>query len=141
VPEARASGRITFIAPAAGKSPGGEAPGAAAGVSASSRDFPLQIAIEQSHPRVRPGMTARVHVETAFASGVLAVPHNVVFNDHETGDWFVFVRPTEPGGQPVRTRVELGVRDSRHVEIKSGLAETAEVSRQRPTAAKFSQDR
>ncbi len=136
VPEAKASGRITFIAPAAGKAPGGEATGASA-----SRDFPLQIAIEQSHPRVRPGMTARVHIETAAAAQALAVPHNAVFNDHETGDWFVFVRAAAPAAEPVKTQVELGVRDRRHVEIKSGLADTAEVSLQRPPAAKFSQDK
>lgn len=140
VPEAKASGRITFIAPAAGKAPGGEATGSGAS-SGGSRDFPLQIAIEQSNPRVRPGMTARVHIETAAATQALAVPHNAVFNDHETGDWFVFVRASDPAAEPVKTQVELGVRDRRHVEIKSGLADTAEVSLQRPPTAKFSQDK
>jgi RND family efflux transporter MFP subunit len=140
VPDAKASGRITFIAPAAGKAPGGEATGSG-GSSGGSRDFPLQIAIEKSHPRVRPGMTARVHIETAAAAQALAVPHNAVFNDHETGDWFVFVRAADATAEPVKTRVELGVRDRRHVEIKSGLADTAEVSLQRPPAAKFSQDK
>lgn len=143
VPEAKASGRITFIAPAAGKSPGGETSGGSSGggSSAGARDFPLQIAIEQSHPRVRPGMTARVHIETAAAAQALAVPHTAVFSDHETGDWFVFVRAAESGSEPVKTKVELGVRDRRHVEIKSGLADTAEVSLQRPPTAKFSQDK
>ena len=140
VPEAKASGRISFIAPAAGKSPGGETVGTG-GSSGGSRDFPLQIAIEKSHPRVRPGMTARVHIETAAAAQALAVPHNAVFNDHETGDWFVFVRAADATAEPVKTQVELGVRDRRHVEIKSGLADTAEVSLQRPPAAKFSQDK
>jgi RND family efflux transporter MFP subunit len=140
VPEAKASGSITFIAPAAGKAPGGEGTGTAAS-SGGSRDFPLQIAIEKSHPRVRPGMTARVHIETAAATQALAVPHNAVFNDHETGDWFVFVRAADPAAEPVKTQVELGVRDRRHVEIKSGLADTAEVSLQRPPTAKFSQDK
>jgi RND family efflux transporter MFP subunit len=141
VPEAKASGSITFIAPAAGKSPGGETSGPSGGSSGGSRDFPLQIAIEQSHPRVRPGMTARVHIETAVAAQALAVPHNAVFNDHETGDWFVFVRGADPAAEPVKTQVELGVRDRRHVEIKSGLADNAEISLQRPPAAKFSQDK
>ena len=80
VPEAKASGRITFIAPAAGKSAGGEASGGG-GSRSASRDFPLQIAIEQSHPRVRPGMTARVHIETAASAQALSVEHTAVFND------------------------------------------------------------
>ena len=144
VPEARAAGRITFIAPAAGRSASGSstgAGGAGGGGASATRDFPIQIAIEQSHPRVRPGMTARVHIVTATATQALSVEHNAVFNDHATGEWFVFTRPTPPATEPVRTKVELGLRDSLHVEIKSGLAADAEVSLQRPPAEKFSQDK
>ena len=142
VPEAKAAGKITFIAPAAGKSAnGGSSAGAGQGGGSSSRDFPLQIEIEQSHSRVRPGMTARVHIATATVKDALSIEHNLVFNDHETGDWFVFVRAADAKAEPVKTEVELGVRDSLHVEIKSGLAETAEVSRQRPPGVKFGQDK
>jgi RND family efflux transporter MFP subunit len=141
VPEAKASGRITFIAPAAGKSAGGTTPASSGSGAGAARDFPLQIAIEKSHPRVRPGMTARVSIETAAVTGALSVEHNAVFNDYESGDWFVFVRAAKPGADPVKTKVELGVRDSRFVEIKSGLAEGAEVSLQRPLDATFSQDK
>ena len=145
VPEAKASGRITFIAPAAGKAAGGNTgtggSGGAGGSSGGARDFPLQIAIDQSHPRVRPGMTARVHIVTATSPQALSVPHNTVFNDQASGDWFVFVRAPEAKAEPVKTKVELGVRDDSHVEIKSGLAETTEVSLQRPPGVKFSQDK
>jgi RND family efflux transporter MFP subunit len=144
VPEAKATGRITFIAPAAGKAAGGGGAGGSGGGgnnSGGSRDFPLQIAIDQSHPRVRPGMTARVHIVTATAAQALAVPHSHVFNDHDTGDWFVFVRAADAKAEPVKTKVELGLRDADHVEIKSGLADTAEISAQRPPSVKFSQDK
>ncbi len=146
VPEAKAAGKITFIAPAAGKSAnggssGGAGQGGGGGGGSSSRDFPLQIEIEQSHPRVRPGMTARVHIATATAKDALSVEHNLVFSDHETGDWFVFVRAADAKAEPVKTKVELGVRDGLHVEIKSGLAENAEVSAQRPPGVKFGQDK
>ena len=145
VPEAKASGRITFIAPAAGKSAGGSGSAGSGmgggGGGSSARDFPLQIEIEQSHPRVRPGMTARVHIVTATVKDALSVEHNLVFNDNETGEWFVFARSPEPKAAPVKTKVELGVRDDLHVEIKSGLAETAEISRERPPGVKFGQDK
>ncbi len=143
VPEAKASGRITFIAPAAGKSAGGDSAsmGGRGGGGGGTRDFPIQISIEKSHPRVRPGMTARVSIETAAAVQALSVEHTAVFNDYETGDWFVFVRPAKPKVEPVKTKVELGVRDSHHVEIKSGIASDAEVSLQRPPAVKFGQDK
>ncbi len=145
VPEAKASGKITFIAPAAGRSAGGSSAGSGVGggggANASSRDFPLQIAIEQSHPRVRPGMTARVHIVTATVKNALSVEHNAVFNDHETGEWFVFKRVPDPKASPEKTKVEIGVRDDFHVEIKSGLAETDEISPERPAGVKFGQDK
>lgn len=145
VPEAKASGKITFIAPAAGRSAGGSSAGSGAGggggANSSSRDFPLQIAIEQSHPRVRPGMTARVHIVTATVKNALSVEHNAVFNDHETGEWFVFKRVPDPKASPEKTKVEIGVRDDFHVEIKSGLAETDEISPERPAGVKFGQDK
>jgi len=137
------AGRITFIAPAAGKSAGGDSAsmGGRGGGGGGTRDFPIQISIEKSHPRVRPGMTARVSIETAAAMQALSVEHTAVFNDYETGDWFVFVRPAKAKAEPVKTKVELGVRDNHHVEIKSGLAAGTEVSLQRPPAVKFSQDK
>lgn len=143
VPEAKAAGRITFIAPAAGKAPGGASSASTTNGSgsSSSRDFPLQIEIEQSHPRVRPGMTARVHIVTATAADALSVEHNLVFNDHATGEWFVFKRAPGPQAEPLKTKVELGVRDALHVEIKAGLAEGDEVSRERPAGVKFGQDK
>lgn len=140
VPEAKASGRITFIAPAAGKA-AANGSGSSGTNGGNSRDFPLQIGIEQSHPRVRPGMTARVHIETATVKDALSVEHTAVFNDHESGDWFVFVRSADPAAEPVKTKVELGLRDRSHVEIKAGLDEAAEISLQRPASAKFSQDK
>ena len=145
VPEAKASGRISFIAPAAGKAPGGDvssmSAGGGGGGRGSARDFPIQITIEKSNPRVRPGMTARVHIETATAAKALSIEHNAVFNDYETGEWFVFVRAKNPKAEPVKTKVELGVRDSRFIELKSGVADGAGISLQRPPAVKFSQDK
>ena len=145
VPEAKAAGKITFIAPAAGKSASGASSNAAGqgggGGGSSSRDFPLQIEIEQSHPRVRPGMTARVHIVTASVKDALSIEHNLVYSDNETGDWFVFVRAADAKAAPTKTKVELGVRDDLYVEIKSGLAEGAEVARERPPGVKFGQDK
>lgn len=136
VPDAKASGRITFIAPAAAK-----AANTSGGSGNNAREFPIQIEIEESHPRVRPGMTARVHIETAAAKGALSVEHTAVFNDHESGEWFVFVRAADHQGEPAKTKVELGVRDLSFVELKSGVSEGVEISLQRPPAVKFSQDK
>lgn len=126
VPEARATGRITFISPAAAKAAG----------DARTRDFPVQITIEKSHPRVKPGMTARVHIQVGAAQKALSLETTSVFFDDKTDETFVYVRPAPPAITPVKTIVKIGVRDDRFVEITDGLKETDEVSTKRPPAAK-----
>jgi HlyD family secretion protein len=129
VPEARASGRVSFVSPAA-KSTGTS--------SNAAKEFPLQIDIESAHPRVKPGMTARVHIETARVEKAISVEAAVVFYDFDKDESYVFVRPAKTGpangaeAEPVKRIVTLGVRGKEHVEIKSGLADGEEVSRQRP---------
>jgi len=134
VPEARASGRVSFVSPAA-KSTGTSANAA--------KEFPLQIAIETAHPRVKPGMTARVHIETARVEKALSLEAAVVFYDFEKDESYVFVataasaaspggNSTESSATPVHRIITLGVRGKEHVEIKSGLVEGESVSRQRP---------
>lgn len=129
VPEARASGRVSFVSPAA-KSTGTS--------SNAAKEFPLQIDIESAHPRVKPGMTARVHIETARVEKAISVEAAVVFYDFDKDESYVFVRPAKTGpangaeAEPVKRIVTLGVRGKEHVEIKSGLTDGEEVSRQRP---------
>ncbi len=122
--ELKATGRVTFISPSAARS------GGAAATTNGSREFPLQIAVEDAGDRVKPGMTARVRIETGRAEQALAVEIGVVFIDFETDATFVFVR--QPAGEPVKRKVVIGVRDGTYVEIKDGLAIGEEVSRQRP---------
>lgn len=125
VPDARASGRITFISPAAAKAAG----------EGRTRDFPVQIAIEKSHPRVKPGMTARVHILVGSAQNALSLETTAVFFDDKTDEMFVYRRPAPPAVEPVKTVVKIGVRDDRFVEITAGLKETDEVSTRRPPSA------
>lgn len=126
VPEARASGRITFISPAAAKAAG----------DGRTRDFPVQIGIEKSHPRVKPGMTARVHIQVASAKDALSLETTAVFFDNKTDETFVYLRPKPPAAEPVKTIVKIGVRNSQFVEITDGLKETDEVSTKRPPSAR-----
>lgn len=126
VPEARASGRVSFISPAAAKAAG----------DGRTRDFPVQIGIEKSHPRVKPGMTARVHIQVASAQKALSLPTTAVFFDAKTDEMFVFVRPKPPVDVPVKTVVKVGVRTGEFVEITEGLKDTDEVSTKRPPVGK-----
>lgn len=126
VAEARASGRITFISPSAAKASG----------DGRTRDFPVQIGIEKSHPRVKPGMTARVHIQVAAAANALSLETTAVFFDSKTDETFVYLRPPAPAIVPVKTIVKIGVRDNQYVQILDGLKEGNEVSAKRPPADK-----
>jgi RND family efflux transporter MFP subunit len=132
VRDLKAAGRITFISPAAGRSGGNGSSGAGQAASGTSREFPLQISVENAGERVKPGMTARVQIETGRAGQALSVEIGTVFIDFETDETFVFVR--QPSGEPVKRKVVVGVRDGTYVEIKDGLAAGDEVSRQRPSS-------
>lgn len=137
VRDLKAAGHITFISPAAGRSGGGGGGSGGAGSSSgggggSSREFPLQIGVEQAGARVKPGMTARVQIETGRAAQALSVEIGTVFIDFETDEMFVFVR--QPLAEPVKRKVIIGVRDGTYVEIKDGLAAGEEISQQRPSS-------
>ncbi|MDF3057188.1 MAG: hypothetical protein K0R17_1403 [Rariglobus sp.] len=133
VRDLKAAGRITFISPAAARSGGnGGAGGSPGGGGNSSREFPLQISVEEAGSRVKPGMTARVQIETGRAVQALSLEIGAVFIDFETDEAFVFVR--QPPGEPVKRKVVIGVRDGTYVEIKGGLTAAEEVSQQRPSS-------
>ncbi len=133
----KAAGHITFISPAAGRNAqGGGGSGGQGGVggggSSTTHEFPVQIAVEQAGPRIRPGMTARLGVETGVAHQALSVAVAAVFYDFEKEEAYVFVR--QPAGEPVRRKIVTGVRSTDHVEIKEGLAAGEEISLQKPAS-------
>ncbi|MBR3303136.1 MAG: efflux RND transporter periplasmic adaptor subunit [Bacteroidales bacterium] len=88
-------------------------------ISAASRTFPIEITIENSNERVRPGMFAR-------AIFVYAVEHNVVVPDVAvvkqmgSGDHYVY---TVVDNKVVFNKVKLGQLIGTEYEIKSGLKE------------------
>jgi HlyD family secretion protein len=141
-PGVEGTGKVTFISPAAVVTGQGAGGGYGGALENRVREFPIQVEVENSHPRIRPGVTARVHILTGRAENALALPLPAVFGDHETGEWFVFVRPVDDAeGEPVRTRVEVGLRDDHFVEIRSGLDAAAEVSLRRPPGVRLGQDK
>ncbi|MEY4488796.1 MAG: hypothetical protein RIQ79_1304 [Verrucomicrobiota bacterium] len=141
VREARATGRVSFVSPAAKSGGGSSGGGGNSNNPNAAKEFPLQIAIETAHPRVKPGMTARVHIETAHVEKALSIEAGVIFYDFDKDESYVFVRPAKAAAsgtsadtqaEPVKRIVTLGVRGKEHVEIKSGLVAGEAVSRQRP---------
>jgi HlyD family secretion protein len=91
------------------------------------RHFRVIIRLEESNPRLRPGMTARVNILCSQASGVLAVPAFAVFRDN--GNPFVYVAR---GGGFDKREVKTGAQSEDLVEITAGLKKGERVALSRP---------
>ncbi|TYP52506.1 RND family efflux transporter MFP subunit [Thermosediminibacter litoriperuensis] len=80
--------------------------------------FEVSISVKGT-PELRPGMQARAYIEAGSASNVLLVPVEAVFEE----DGQPMVEVLQPDGTTKIVRVELGLMNDRHAEIKSGLEE------------------
>ena len=82
--------------------------------------FPVRIVVSETHPDLRPGMTADVSIVTANKGDVLIVPDTAI--DH-TGDQETVLVVRKAGERPEKRVVETGVTDYEETEIISGLRE------------------
>lgn len=92
------------------------------------RVFPIEISCEAANPRIKPGISANVHLTLSEVTDVVAVAISAVFSRDD--ERFVFVRE---GNTFARRVVEVGINDAEYVEIKSGLEEGTQVALTRPT--------
>ena len=89
--------------------------------------FNVTISLDQSSPRLRPGMTTRVSILCNEISNVLAIPAFAMFrDDNET---VVFVAA---GTGFEKRNVAAGARNEDLVEITSGLKQGEQVALSRP---------
>ena len=93
-----------------------------------TRVFPIDVVLDESDPRLRPGMSATITFTLARAENALSVPLSAVFSTADSVR-YVFVRKTE--GFEVRP-VEIGIADTRRLQILAGLQVGDEVALSRP---------
>ncbi len=93
-----------------------------------TRVFPVDVVLDESDERLRPGMSATVMFTLARVEDTLAVPLNAVFATAE-GARYVFLKK---GESFVVHTVEIGIADTRYVQITSGLSLGDEMARTRP---------
>ena len=79
--------------------------------------FQVRIAIDGVDPRLRPGMTAMIRIQTGNLEHAVRVPVEAVFY---SGDQTVCFRWSATRVEPVE--VEIGPSDGRHVVVTRGLA-------------------
>lgn len=92
-------------------------------VDASTRTFPVELAMVNDHEIVKPGMYARATLNYGTRESVV-VPDQAVVKLMGSGDRFVYVYEN---GKVKYQKVELGRRFDNKYEILSGLASGAQV--------------
>lgn len=101
-------GTIQYIAPASTNVNGAVAYG-------------MEVSFSPGEHPVRLGMTTDIDVVVARADRALLVPNRAITADREAGRYFVTQRA--PDGTEQVVEVEIGLRDSSHTQILSGLEE------------------
>jgi len=93
-----------------------------------TRVFPVDVVLDESDPRLRPGMSATVMFTLAHVEEVPSVPLSAVFSNADSVR-YVFVKK----GETFEVRgIDIGIADTRRVQIISGLAVDEEVALMRP---------
>lgn len=93
------------------------------------RNIPVKIAIQGSDPRLIPDLSASVEVVVEHQDQVAQAPLSSLFE--ENGETVAYVKK---GQLSERRVVELGLRNSTHAAVKSGLSEGEEVFLEKPPA-------
>lgn len=95
-----------------------------------TRVFPVDVIIEETDPRLRPGMSATLTFTLSFVEDVAAVPLSAVFTNADSIR-YVFRRKADSLVFETRA-IEIGIADTRRVQILSGLEANDEVALTRP---------
>lgn len=99
------------------------APGPSQDISSGIVAYEVTIELDSDDPRLLPGMTADSTIETDRLENVLVVPNRAVSIDRSGGEPVAYVEKVDEGGNPVRTEVELGLRDETVSQVLEGLDE------------------
>ena len=123
LPGKKMTGRIDNIAPTAT-------------IVKNIKGFTVEMLIENPDPALRPGMTADLIVPVTRAENVLSVPLSAVFSEPD-GSKVCFVQKTDKDGVKTSEKrtVEIGLSDTDHVEIVSGVQENESIMLVRPGPA------
>ena len=93
-----------------------------------TRVFPVDVVVDETDPRLRPGMSATVMFTLAHVENVPAVPLSAVFSNADSVR-YVFVNK----GETFEVRgIDIGLVDTRRVQIISGLSNGELVALMRP---------
>jgi RND family efflux transporter MFP subunit len=93
-----------------------------------TRIFPVDVILDEADERLRPGMSATVMFTLSRVENSIAAPLSSVFSTAESAR-YVFLKKGETF---VAQQVEIGIADTRYVQIISGLQVGDDLARSRP---------
>jgi HlyD family secretion protein len=112
IPDEEITGVVADISP-------GPIQSASSGIVA----YEVTIHLSSNSPRLLPGMTADATIETERLENVLVIPNRAVSIDRSGGEPIAYVEKVDETGNPVRTEIELGLRDETKSQVLDGLEE------------------
>ncbi len=112
IPDEEFSGHVADISP-------GPIRDASSGIVA----YEVTIAFDTDDPRLLPGLTSDATIETERLENVLVIPNRAVSIDRSSGELIAYVERVDEDGNPVRTEIELGLRDEAMSQVLEGLEE------------------
>jgi multidrug efflux pump subunit AcrA (membrane-fusion protein) len=86
-----------------------------------TRTLRIWVRVANPEGKLRPNMRATLHIVTAGADEVVAIPHSAVLG--EAGNLFAFVQADKEGLVYERRPVVTGIKDDQYVEITEGIFE------------------
>lgn len=89
------------------------------GRATEEKYFEVHIALDGSDTRLRPGMTARVVIQSQIARHVLAIPVHSIFEEYQSNYCYL----CGPQNKYEKKKVMLGISNEQWVEVKEGLCE------------------
>lgn len=81
--------------------------------------FEVRITLDESDPRLRPGMTTRAIIHAQEAKSILTIPVHSVFDDHKQSYCYIF----NPQNLYEKRKIDLGISNEQWIEVKAGLDE------------------
>ncbi|MFA6319045.1 MAG: HlyD family efflux transporter periplasmic adaptor subunit [Elusimicrobiota bacterium] len=122
LPESKFPAKVTMVSPQADKDQN------------NLKNFKVEVSLQKTDPRLKPGMTARVDGLLDTRKGVLKIPLSTVFE--EKGKEVAYLAPADKKAKPVKKDLKLGLRNETEVEVKDGVTEGQKLLTEKPAEKK-----
>jgi len=118
IADLKTRGVLEFVSPSASPK----------GTEKEVRVFPLKVRFSVTDARIRPGISARLKIPVAHVEKVVALPMSAVFQEEPAAVVYV----AKASGGYDRREIQVGINDTKFIEIKQGVQAHETVALTRP---------